>query len=114
MKQSLQQQRTIDPGTFWQSETALTFHAARHTFATTVTLSNGMPIETVSGMLGHKNFRTTKIYAKVVQKKISRDMKVLKGEADLTQPYYLSSQMHLYSPNLITLLNANRDQGVKI
>lgn len=55
----------------------LTFHAARHTFATTVTLSNGTPIETVSSMLGHKNFKTTQIYAKVVQEKISNDMKKL-------------------------------------
>ena len=46
-------------------EKKLTFHAARHTFATTVTLSNGIPLETVSAMLGHKNFRTTQIYAKV-------------------------------------------------
>ena len=55
----------------------LTFHAARHTFATTVTLSNGTPIETVSSMLGHRNFKTTQIYAKVVQEKISNDMKKL-------------------------------------
>jgi site-specific recombinase XerD len=51
---------------------------ARHTFATTVTLSNAIPLETVSAMLGHKNFRTTQAYAKVVQEKISRDMKALK------------------------------------
>lgn len=59
-------------------EKKLTFHAARHTFATTVTLSNGIPLETVSAMLGHKNFRTTQIYAKVVQEKISKDMKKLR------------------------------------
>ena len=58
-------------------EKRLTFHAARHTFATTITLSNGIPVETVSAMLGHKNFRTTQIYAKVVQEKISKDMKGL-------------------------------------
>ncbi|MEO8475276.1 MAG: site-specific integrase, partial [Chryseolinea sp.] len=59
-------------------EKNLTFHAARHTFATTVTLSNGISIETVSAMLGHKNFKTTQIYAKVVREKISADMKKLK------------------------------------
>ena len=70
-------------------EKKLTFHAARHTFATTVTLSNGIPIETVSAMLGHKNFRTTQIYAKVVQEKISKDMKKLReklSEPESTEP----------------------------
>lgn len=52
----------------------LTFHIARHTFATTITLSNGVPIETVSKMLGHTNIRTTQIYSKVVDLKISEDM----------------------------------------
>jgi len=56
----------------------LTFHVARHTFATTVTLTNGIPIESVSSMLGHKSIKTTQIYAKVVQKKVSEDMKVLR------------------------------------
>ncbi len=45
----------------------LTFHIARHTFATTVTLTNGVPIESVSAMLGHKSIRTTQIYSKVVE-----------------------------------------------
>jgi site-specific recombinase XerD len=55
----------------------LTFHIARHTFATTVTLSNCVPIESVSEMLGHTSIRTTQIYAKVVELKLSEDMRNL-------------------------------------
>jgi site-specific recombinase XerD len=51
---------------------------ARHTFATTVTLTNGVPIETVSKMLGHTKFSTTLIYARVLDKKISEDMLLLR------------------------------------
>jgi site-specific recombinase XerD len=56
----------------------LTMHIARHTFATTVTLSNGVPIETVSKMLGHTKLATTQIYAKVLEHKVSEDMQKLK------------------------------------
>lgn len=56
----------------------LTFHIARHTFATTITLTNGVPIESVSKMLGHSSITTTQIYAKVVESKLSNDMNALK------------------------------------
>ncbi len=55
----------------------ITFHVARHTFATTVTLSNGVPIETVSKLLGHTKLSTTQIYARVLQKKVGEDMQNL-------------------------------------
>jgi len=58
----------------------LTFHLARHTFATTITLSNGVPIETVSKLLGHHSIATTQIYAKVLENKVSEDMNKLKNK----------------------------------
>lgn len=57
----------------------LTMHMARHTFATTITLSNGVPIETVSKMLGHSKIATTQIYAQVLDNKVSADMKKLRS-----------------------------------
>jgi integrase/recombinase XerD len=57
---------------------SLTYHIARHTFATTVTLENGVPMESVSKMLGHSSIRTTQIYSKVKKKKVSTDMKILR------------------------------------
>lgn len=58
-------------------EKPLTFHIARHTFATTVTLENGVPLETVQKMLGHKTIRTTQIYAKMTKRRIGNDMSLL-------------------------------------
>jgi site-specific recombinase XerD len=60
----------------------LTMHIARHTFATTITLSNGVPIETVSRMLGHTKLATTQIYAKVLENKVSEDMLNLREKLD--------------------------------
>jgi integrase len=60
----------------------LTFHTARHTFATTVTLANGVPIESVSKMLGHTNITTTQHYAKILDKKVSDDMGHLRAKLE--------------------------------
>ncbi len=58
----------------------LTFHLARHTFATTITLTNGVPIESVSKMLGHKSLKTTQHYAKILDRKVSDDMSILRSK----------------------------------
>ena len=63
----------------------LTFHCARHTFATTVTLSNNVPIESVSKMLGHRSIKTTQHYAKILDSKVSNDMNILREKLAVKQ-----------------------------
>jgi len=63
----------------------LTTHLARHTFATTITLTNGVPIESVSKMLGHKSLKTTQHYAKIIDRKVSDDMAILKSKLNFSQ-----------------------------
>jgi site-specific recombinase XerD len=61
---------------------------ARHTFATTVTLSNGVPIETVSKLLGHTKIATTQIYARVLEDKLSQDMSILSKKLRNQEPNF--------------------------
>jgi integrase len=68
----------------------LSYHLSRHTFATTVTLSQGVPLETVSKMLGHTSIKTTQIYAKITRDKIGRDMESL--SAKLVEKFQLNPQ----------------------
>jgi integrase len=63
-------------------EKNVTFHMSRHTFATTVTLTNGVPIESVSAMLGHSSIKTTQIYGKIVQSKVNEDMEALRSKLE--------------------------------
>lgn len=58
-------------------KTKLTYHCFRHTMVTTICLSKGVPIETVSRILGHTNIKTTQIYAKITNQKISQNMEIL-------------------------------------
>ncbi|WP_370459914.1 tyrosine-type recombinase/integrase [Bacteroides sp. 519] len=53
------------------------FHTARHTMATTIALSNGMPMESLAKLLGHKNVRTTQLYARITDTKLNADMESL-------------------------------------
>ena len=70
----------------------VTFHLARHTFATTVTLAKGVPIESVSKMLGHKSIKTTQIYARIVNSKVSSDMVILSPKLGNLENVYQQAQ----------------------
>ncbi len=65
----------------------ITFHQSRHTAATTVFLSNGVPIETVSSMLGHKSIKTTQIYAKITKEKLNQDMESLAAKLNTIEEF---------------------------
>ena len=72
--------------------TKITYHLARHTFATTVTLGKGVPIETVSSTLGHRSIKTTQIYARIVNSKVSSDMEVLSHKLGNLENLYQQMQ----------------------
>lgn len=69
-------------------ETRITYHQSRHNFGTLITLSQGVPMETVSQMMGHKCIKTTQIYAKLTRQKLNEDMKKLSSR--IGQKYKLS------------------------
>ncbi len=69
----------------------ITYHLARHTFATTITLTNGVPIESVSRMLGHNSIKTTQHYAKIIDKRLSNDMMILKSKFNNSSPSRVSN-----------------------
>lgn len=55
----------------------LTYHMARHTYATQTCISQGVPIETLSKLMGHCSIQTTQLYAKITNQKVNEDMKKL-------------------------------------
>ena len=65
----------------------LTWHMSRHTMATEICLTNGVPIETVSSILGHKNITTTQIYAKITKEKLNQDMENLSTRLENIEEY---------------------------
>ena len=65
----------------------LTWHMSRHTMATEICLTNGVPIETVSSILGHKNIKTTQIYAKITKEKLNKDMDKLSLQLNHIEEY---------------------------
>ena len=68
-------------------EKNVTWHQSRHSYATTVCLSNDVPIETLSKMHGHRSIRTTQIYAKITAEKVSRDMEKLSKQIEQMESF---------------------------
>lgn len=65
----------------------ITFHQSRHSYATTICLSNGVPIETLSKMMGHTSIRSTQIYAKITAEKVSNDMERLSKQIESMEQF---------------------------
>ena len=63
------------------------FHSSRHSYATTICLSNGVPIETLSKMMGHTSIRSTQIYAKITAEKVSNDMERLSKQIESMEQF---------------------------
>lgn len=70
----------------WHNQASHLAHEP-HTFATSICLSNGVPIETVSSLLGHKNIKTTQIYAKITKEKLNKDMEQLSLQLNHIEEY---------------------------
>lgn len=85
-------------------ERKLVFHKARHNFGTHITLSMGIPIETVGKMMGHMRIETTQLYAKVTDKKVDEDMKRLKAAG-------LSQTSGLYEEDIIVRKQRRKSQS---
>lgn len=87
---------------------------ARHTFATKVTLENGVPIESVSKILGHTNVKTTQIYARITDTKVSNDMDVLKAKIGgiFTKPLSLSKEAKRKADERLEVADIAKDMGV--
>lgn len=62
-------------------------HRSRHSYATTICLSNGVPIETLSKMMGHTSIRSTQIYAKITAEKVSNDMECLSKQIESMEQF---------------------------